>query len=38
VELKIRPGYAVSVVLASAGYPGSFSKGKQIKVGEMPEG
>ncbi|TDL28228.1 aminoimidazole ribonucleotide synthetase [Rickenella mellea] len=36
VELKIRPGYAVSVVLASQGYPGAYSKGKLIEIGKVP--
>ncbi|KAF5368642.1 hypothetical protein D9758_002308 [Tetrapyrgos nigripes] len=36
VDVPIRSGYAVSVVLASAGYPGSYPKGKKIEIGEMP--
>ncbi|KAJ7070804.1 aminoimidazole ribonucleotide synthetase [Mycena amicta] len=32
VQLSIRPGYAVSVVLASEGYPGSYTKGKVIDL------
>ncbi|KAL0578512.1 Bifunctional purine biosynthetic protein ADE5,7 [Marasmius crinis-equi] len=32
VAVPIRPGFAVSVVLASAGYPGSYPKGKAITV------
>ncbi|KAJ7103291.1 aminoimidazole ribonucleotide synthetase [Mycena belliarum] len=36
VEVSIRPGYAVSVVLASHGYPGSYSKGKTISVKDLP--
>ncbi|KAI0652094.1 aminoimidazole ribonucleotide synthetase [Trametes meyenii] len=36
VEVKTRPGYGVSVVLASQGYPGSYAKGKEIAVGQMP--
>ncbi|KAJ7786562.1 aminoimidazole ribonucleotide synthetase [Mycena metata] len=31
VKVTIRPGYAVSVVLASQGYPGSYPKGKQYR-------
>lgn len=38
VQVATRPGYAVSVVLASQGYPGSYAKGKQIHVGELPSG
>ncbi|TRM65924.1 aminoimidazole ribonucleotide synthetase [Schizophyllum amplum] len=34
VSIKTRAGYAVSVILASAGYPGSYPKGKAIAVGE----
>ncbi|KAJ7675374.1 aminoimidazole ribonucleotide synthetase [Mycena rosella] len=34
VQIPIRPGYAVSVVLASQGYPGSYAKGK-ISVSKM---
>ncbi|KAH8990162.1 aminoimidazole ribonucleotide synthetase [Lactarius hatsudake] len=36
VALTFRPGFAVSVVLASSGYPGSYEKGKTITVGEVP--
>ncbi|KAI0080341.1 phosphoribosylamine--glycine ligase [Panus rudis PR-1116 ss-1] len=36
VEIKTRPGFGVSVVLASQGYPGSYAKGKKITVGELP--
>ncbi|KAJ8083771.1 Bifunctional purine biosynthetic protein ADE5,7 [Marasmius tenuissimus] len=32
VSIPIRPGSAVSVVLASEGYPGSYPKGKAITV------
>ncbi|KAG8889351.1 hypothetical protein FRB98_004635 [Tulasnella sp. 332] len=38
VKLSFKPGYAVSIVLASAGYPGSYSKGKAITVPELPKG
>ncbi|KAI0639652.1 aminoimidazole ribonucleotide synthetase [Trametes polyzona] len=37
VEVKTRSGYGVSVVLASQGYPGSYAKGKEITVGQMPQ-
>ena len=36
VEVSIRPGYAVSVVLASQGYPGNYSKGKSMRINKMP--
>nr|BCB28853.1 aminoimidazole ribonucleotide synthetase [Mycoleptodonoides aitchisonii] len=36
VQVKTRQGSAVSVILASQGYPGSYPKGKQITVGEVP--
>ncbi|KAJ7651708.1 aminoimidazole ribonucleotide synthetase [Mycena polygramma] len=36
VQISIRPGYAVSVVLASQGYPGSYPKGKVIQVNDVP--
>lgn len=38
VEVKFRQGLAVSVVLASAGYPGAFEKGKKITIGSPPAG
>ncbi|EIM92294.1 aminoimidazole ribonucleotide synthetase [Stereum hirsutum FP-91666 SS1] len=37
VKIDTKPGSAVSVVLASAGYPGSYPKGKPITVGEVPQ-
>ncbi|KAI0688679.1 phosphoribosylglycinamide synthetase [Cytidiella melzeri] len=36
VNVKAREGVAVSVILASEGYPGSYEKGKKIEVGEVP--
>lgn len=36
VSVKTKPGSAVSVVLASKGYPGSYSKGKAITIGSIP--
>ena len=36
VEIKTREGFAVSVILASAGYPGFYAKGKKITVGQIP--
>lgn len=38
VEIKTRPGFAVSVVLASQGYPGTYPKGKEIKIEATPPG
>ena len=40
VSLNIRPGFAVSIVLASNGYPGAYEKGKSIFFNNrnMPEG
>ncbi|KAI0660326.1 aminoimidazole ribonucleotide synthetase [Cubamyces menziesii] len=37
VDVKTRQGYGVSVVLASQGYPGSYAKGKEITIGQMPQ-
>ena len=36
VTLTTRPGFGVSVVLASQGYPGNYAKGKTITVGALP--
>ncbi|KAF8665399.1 hypothetical protein AX16_000418 [Volvariella volvacea WC 439] len=36
VDVRIRPGYAVSVIMASQGYPGSYEKGKPITFGATP--
>jgi phosphoribosylamine--glycine ligase / phosphoribosylformylglycinamidine cyclo-ligase len=38
VEVKTREGFAISVILASDGYPGSYEKGKKIVVGQVPQG
>lgn len=38
VDVKTRAGSAVSVVLASHGYPGSYPKGKPITTGDLPPG
>jgi phosphoribosylamine--glycine ligase / phosphoribosylformylglycinamidine cyclo-ligase len=38
VAIGTRPGFAVSVVLASLGYPGNFEKGKAITIREIPPG
>ncbi len=37
VKLSYKDGYAISVVLASEGYPGTYPKGRVITVGEVPE-
>ncbi|KDR85399.1 hypothetical protein GALMADRAFT_234253 [Galerina marginata CBS 339.88] len=36
VEVKFRDGVAVTVVLASSGYPGNYEKGKKIVLGKIP--
>lgn len=38
VQISSRQGFAVSVVLASGGYPGEYSKGKHIEIGEVSSG
>ncbi|KAF8922140.1 aminoimidazole ribonucleotide synthetase [Mucidula mucida] len=38
VSISIRPGFAVSVILASQGYPGSYPKGKEIQIQDVPSG
>jgi len=38
VTIKTKPGFAVSVILASQGYPGSYPKGKGITIGDIPDG
>jgi phosphoribosylamine--glycine ligase/phosphoribosylformylglycinamidine cyclo-ligase len=38
VKIDTRPGSAVSVILASQGYPGSYPKGKAIEIGAVPSG
>jgi phosphoribosylamine--glycine ligase/phosphoribosylformylglycinamidine cyclo-ligase len=38
VAISSKPGFAVSVILASGGYPGSYAKGKQIQIANVPEG
>lgn len=39
VDVKFKKGHsAVSIVLASGGYPGSYAKGKKITVGSVPQG
>lgn len=36
VKVDIRAGFAVSVVLASEGYPSNYVKGRQIEFGPIP--
>ncbi|KAJ2912147.1 hypothetical protein MD484_g8266, partial [Candolleomyces efflorescens] len=36
VEITFKTGIAVTVVLASEGYPGSYEKGKKITIGDLP--
>lgn len=36
VSVKTKLGSAVSVVLASEGYPGSYPKGRVITIGSVP--
>lgn len=39
VQVKVKEGqHAVSVVLASGGYPGKYATGKRIEVGQLPQG
>ena len=38
ISLKIQDGFAVTVVLASEGYPGNYEKGKKISFGKVPAG
>ncbi|OAX44443.1 phosphoribosylamine--glycine ligase [Rhizopogon vinicolor AM-OR11-026] len=36
VQITTRPGFSVSVILVSGGYPGTYDKGKRIEVGDVP--
>lgn len=36
VEIRLKPGVAVSVILASEGYPGSYPKGRAITIPQTP--
>lgn len=38
LSMRPEPSAAVTVVLASAGYPGNYKKGSEIKLGEAPAG
>ncbi|KAG6886983.1 hypothetical protein C0992_001335 [Termitomyces sp. T32_za158] len=35
-KIYVRPGFAVSVILASQGYPGAYPKGKVIEIKPVP--
>ncbi|CAG8563062.1 9441_t:CDS:10 [Paraglomus brasilianum] len=35
VQIAIKPGYAATVIIASGGYPGSYSKGKEITFNNL---
>lgn len=37
VDLAIRPGFAVSVVIASGGYPGKYATGVPVHIETMPD-
>lgn len=36
--VKLRPGYACNVVVASAGYPGEYKQGNEITLSPCPSG
>ncbi|CAG8465525.1 17068_t:CDS:10 [Acaulospora morrowiae] len=36
IRVKTKPGFAAVVVIASDGYPGSYIKGKEISIAEVP--
>ncbi|KAJ3474923.1 hypothetical protein NLI96_g12174 [Meripilus lineatus] len=36
VNVNVRQGFGVSVILASQGYPGNYEKGKKITIGDLP--
>lgn len=38
VKLEMKDEYAVTVVIASKGYPGPYSKGIEITIGALPDG
>ncbi|CAD6906399.1 unnamed protein product [Tilletia controversa] len=38
ISVKIKPQHAVSIVLASGGYPGKYATGVPITIGQVPEG
>ncbi|CAI2165494.1 1987_t:CDS:10 [Funneliformis geosporum] len=36
MQIEIKPGFAATVIVASGGYPGSYSKGKNISFNNIP--
>lgn len=38
ISLNFQDGFAVTVILASEGYPGKYEKGKKISFGKVPAG
>ena len=38
VSIKIESKFSATVVVAAGGYPGSYSKGKEIKLASVPKG
>ncbi len=36
--IEIKPVSAITVVVASGGYPGSYTKGKPVTIGNLPDG
>ncbi|KAL4069778.1 phosphoribosylglycinamide synthetase [Scleroderma yunnanense] len=38
VQISIRRGFSVSVVVVSGGYPGPYPKGKHIEITDIPSG
>jgi phosphoribosylamine--glycine ligase/phosphoribosylformylglycinamidine cyclo-ligase len=38
VKLDMKDEYAVTVVIASKGYPGPYTKGIEITIGALPDG
>lgn len=38
VQIGTHPGFSVSVILVSGGYPGPYPKGKRIEIADIPSG
>jgi len=38
VQIGTYPGFSVSVILVSGGYPGPYPKGKHIEIADIPSG